>query len=486
MTGITNRELDRLSVPWSQIKQLVYKGRRGWVHCAHVPETADLSACGALEHLDLGSCSSGRGLPGAAAASRSTLTSLRLQTLNSADLAAIAGCTALEQIHLEGAARLGDLMAVCGGLTSLRDLSLRYCDANDLQPPDALNRLTRLALGSFSEASLRRLASLPSLISLDISGKLEDLGPLTTLSGLQHLKLGCCHNLLHNLSPLSSCSALRHLELQDCRCLSSIAPLAACSTLEYLDMGNAWGIRDSMTDFSALHNLPQLQYLGLHGHYGLSSLDQLSALLTLKTLALKSCRGIRELSSLSSLTALRRLELRDCPAAESLNALSSLTTLTCLVLQGRGKEWSLAPLASLSGLLRLHLYGVATDLCSLSHLTRLRHLGLSPPLPSFDHHLDLQPLSSCISLEHLWLGLCRSSADLSPIAKCRELRRVHLAGVEDGRKLMKPLEGMPDLSVAVDPGSNSHVMLHMWDARRGEWEKFAWVSLSESQLWNPT
>ena len=48
---------------------------------------------------------------------------------------------------------------------------------------------------------------------------------------------------------------------------------------------------------------------------------------------------------------------------------------------------------------------------------------------------------------------------------------------------MKPLEGMPDLRVALDPGCNLQVMLHMWDARRGEWDVFAWVSLLEDKVW---
>ena len=46
MKGITTRELDRLSVPWRQIKQLVYKGYRGGRRGTYVPDIADLSACG--------------------------------------------------------------------------------------------------------------------------------------------------------------------------------------------------------------------------------------------------------------------------------------------------------------------------------------------------------------------------------------------------------------------------------------------------------
>ena len=376
-----------------------------------------------------------------------------------------------------GAARPDDLMAVCGGLLGLRNLSLRCCDAHDLQPLEALTRLTHLALSSSSsEACLRRLASLPSLISLDLCGRLEDLSPLTTLSGLQHLKSAIVRSF-STTSPLF-CYAM-HYVISSCRiavtCPASplLQHAAHWSIWNWGNVGASVKLSWTSRPCRGSLNCGIWGFIIIKGSAAWSSCrlfrHWIHSLYTRY-----SCRGIQDLSPLSPLISLWRLEINACPAVESLDALSSLTSLTCLMLAGGGgEEWSLAPpLASLSGLLRLHLYRVDADLIPLSHLTKLRHLGLSSPLPLLHHNLDLQPLSSCISLEHLRLGFWHSSADLSPITKCRELKRVHLPGVEDGCKLMKPLEGMPDLRVALDPGCNLQVMLHMWDARRGEWAKY--------------
>jgi Leucine-rich repeat (LRR) protein len=235
-----------------------------------------------------------------------------------------------------------------------------------------------------------------------------DLSQLTPLTGLRHLHLDAC--TLASSSSLSSFSSLQTLVL-DGR-MDDVGAVQALTGLQRLTLHTRAEADTHMAAglFSALRPLRHLTHLHVTHDY----LSEVPAELgewapRLEDVAFKSCR-LRTVPS--SLTCLKRLELDICPV----DTFSVPTTLTCLrTLLISASFRSIAGLDACTALEFLAVTGTeafATSLPSLRPLTRLCHLDLHE-----SNSADPAALTVVGALQQLtYLNLRHSSWVLRPLA----------------------------------------------------------------------
>jgi hypothetical protein len=108
----------------------------------------------------------------------------------------------------------------------------------------------------FSDADLRKVAGMPDLLRLVLSGtQVSDLAPLSSLTALEELFLRGTR--VSELSPLSGLTALEWLALERTP-VSDLAPLSSLSGLEWLTLRGT-----QVSDLGPLSGLPRLRWIGL-------------------------------------------------------------------------------------------------------------------------------------------------------------------------------------------------------------------------------
>ena len=196
-------------------------------------------------------------------------------------------------------------------LHRLRKLDVLIVGARGIADLDfvrELPQLTHLQLGLLADVT--DLSPLEAQTSLDFLGvdhcpALTDLRVLPPLDGLAGLSLAESF-LTCGLADLVERAARLHtLYLNDSSWVKDIEPLAALP-LKILGM---WGCRE-VTDFSALAQLPGLEFLDLEDT-NIGDLAPIAGLAELRTLWLRKCENITDLAPLASLRKLRQLYLAD-------------------------------------------------------------------------------------------------------------------------------------------------------------------------------
>jgi len=274
---------------------------------------------------------------------------LSSMNLTSADIAPLAGATALQTLTLSQN-KLSDISALAG-LTSLTYLQLAENQITDLSPLKGLTNLRTLYLDKNPITDLTPLYSMQSLTLLSLNGvaltsdQLKDLHDKLPNCSIESDQEAVPAELTMGGQTFST--TVTDLSLVNCN-ITDISDLAYCKDLTSLDLqGN------SITDISALSGLTKLTRLVLWDN------------------------NITDIGPLSSLTALTYLDLDD-NNVKDLTPLQSLTNLTQLWVE-RQTPLTISPIANLTNLTRLGLRNTglkSSDLGYLKGLTKLTELRL--------------------------------------------------------------------------------------------------------------
>ena len=146
---------------------------------------------------------------------------------------------------------------------------------------------------------MRFASSLVKLWTLDLSDcseRLVDVSPLSSLTSLHMLYLGCGDNVgqytqLVDVMPLSSLVALKTVHLVGCG-LIDVSPLSTLISLTSLDM--SWC--HQLSNVSPLSSLTSLTSLNLCRIYKLSDGSSMSSLTSLTSLDLSLCFQLSDVS----------------------------------------------------------------------------------------------------------------------------------------------------------------------------------------------
>jgi len=198
--------------------------------------------------------------------------------------------------------------------------------------------------------------------------------------------------------------------------ITDLTGLEHAHSLTSLDLGGkyigAWGNTNTVSDFSPLAGLTNLQSLNL-SHSSLTDISSLANLTNLTGLGLSS-NNLTDISPLSNLTNLTGLGLSGNDLTD-ISPLSNLTNLDALNL-GDNDLTDISPLANLTGLAVLELGdNDLTDISPLANLTGLGALYLS-----HNNISDVSPLVNLIHLTRLYLSH-NNISDVSPLANLTHL-----------------------------------------------------------------
>ncbi|MCV6593840.1 MAG: leucine-rich repeat domain-containing protein [Silicimonas sp.] len=180
--------------------------------------------------------------------------------LQSVDLAALAQMPHLRKLTLR-AARLANVDGMAG-LARLEQARFHLNETTDFAALSGSKRLKKLeisgSMGQGAVADLSFAAALPELTHLVLAGnEIEDLGPLSGLSGLTYLSLSD-NDTLADLTPLAGLTGLVNLHLAE-TAVADVTALAGLFALRRLDLSHS-----AVRDISPLDGLA-LKFLGLKG-----------------------------------------------------------------------------------------------------------------------------------------------------------------------------------------------------------------------------
>ena len=195
---------------------------------------------------------------------------------------------------------------------------------------------------------------------------------------------------------------------------SAITDLTGMEHAHYLTSLNlggknigAWGNTNTVSDFSPLAGLINLQSLNL-SHSSLTDISSLANLTNLTELVLSS-NDLTDISPLANLTNLDALNLENNDLTD-ISPLANLTGLAVLNLDGNNIS-DISPLANLTGLGALYLGGNnISDISPLANLTHLTRLWISK-----NNISDVSPLANLTNLSGTVSLLDNSISDVSAL-----------------------------------------------------------------------
>jgi len=331
-------------------------------------------------------------------------------------LAVIAQLPSLEQLSIRSCVQVGDEgLAHIAGMVGLKRLSMSATMVSDsgfdhLVGLTALEELEAARLkGKFGGRGLAKLAKLPALHTVDLSGnkKLKDtpLKKLAKMPALRNLDLSSCEAIRKGLGHLGASKTLETLKVTYCKDLdaSSFDGLAASTTLR---QANFTGIK-SIDDTAVGH---------------------LAAIPSIRELNFVNCSvtddGIRALVAHGQISSLKL----GCPpniTAAGIEALSGLASLRVLTLNG-WDELNDAALASLANLIDLEELEFGTSYVTDATIEALQGLTSLRSLVFGTAKITGKGLGKFQSLEVLNVSSClgMTEAGWAEIATLSKLRRM--------------------------------------------------------------
>ena len=259
-------------------------------------------------------------------------------------------CGEIEAVVFEDEAFDALIREQLGKGTHAEILSTELWTVSELTIPAEISNLTDLShfvglkvlnLQDSAAADLSVLASLPSLTSLDISGRslsADDLTAIGSIATLTELHMGNCDAV--SLDALAGLTELTVLEAPENR-ISDISALAAMPSLREVNLSG-----NEIATITPLTASTQLTALDLSDNQ-ISSLGAISANTALTTLNVSSCE-ITDLSPLENKSALTTLDVSSNQITD-VTALRGCTALLDLKLTGN-EITDLSPIAVLTGL----------------------------------------------------------------------------------------------------------------------------------------
>ena len=177
-----------------------------------------------------------------------------------------------------------------------------------------------------------------------------------------------------------------------------------------------------------------LTAMGPGGYAEVTSLAQLEAL-TMAPLSRLVIRvpGLTSIEVLESLPPLSGIEISNCNGVEDYSPLRRSLTLDTLILNRASRLQKLEQLPSLKKVTDLALTGSCLPLGSLTALIREAPMIHRLHLDNCAWVNDVAPLAGLPSLEQLSIKRIRPGTDLSPLARCKNVRVVYVASGQDVR-----------------------------------------------------
>jgi len=198
---------------------------------------------------------------------------------------------------------------------------------------------------------------------------------------------------------------------------SGITDLTGLEYAHYLSTLSLTGNTHTVSDFSPLAGLTNLQSLNLH-YSSLTDISSLIGLTGLEVLGLSS-DTLTDISPVANLTSLDALYLGENDLTD-ISPVANLTGLAVLELGGNDPT-DISPLANLTGLSDLRLAGNnISDVSPLANLTNLTRLVLS-----YNNITDVSPLAGLKNLTVLKLD-SNNITDVSPLAGLKNLTVLEL------------------------------------------------------------
>jgi internalin A len=357
--------------------------------------------------------------------------------LSSADRAAIGTLTAMESLSINDCG-VSDL-SFLSGLSKLTLLQVSDNAVRDLSPLAALTKLKTLYIDNNPVKSLEPLYGLTSLRTLSMKGvdvsasELEalkealpnchiyadtpdaqeteiTLGGRTFSTDVTELNLGGLG--ITDISALTACKDLEKLDLRDNK-IEDISPLVELQSLKWLCIWN-----NEVEDIYPLLSLPELEYFDADGNK-ISDISVLQYLTKLDELWLNN-NPIKSFEPIRGLTELTRLGLAGTGLDDDgLDCLMELTKL---------KELNIKRNEDLSAKKFEELRSVIPD-CAISH----DELRSTIKLGELEFDFDAEEITA----------VGQEISDLSPLAKCKNLRRLTLT--DNKIKDLTPLRGLSTL-----------------------------------------
>ncbi|XP_024196239.2 putative disease resistance protein RGA4 isoform X2 [Rosa chinensis] len=248
------------------------------------------------------------------------------------------GLPSLGQLHIDQCPELSSLPGGLEYCTSIRSLRISMCPK---VPSISIESLST----SLEDLRVSNVDSLPilrggftSLRELTIIYcESPQIGPefsafLQTLVSLEKLKICCCQNL-ETVPSSDKLTSLRSLAIARCDKLTCLPEWLATSSqscsltrLKELTIGYFW---EELDEFPAFQAIPQLESLNIEGWPKLKSLpEQIQHLPSLRHLEIHSFHGVEAIPDwLGNLTSLEDLTIEWC---ESLKYLPSVEAMQCL------------------------------------------------------------------------------------------------------------------------------------------------------------
>ncbi|CAI0417897.1 unnamed protein product [Linum tenue] len=215
--------------------------------------------------------------------------------------------------------------------------------------------LTTLHIDSCSELecfpSLKNLENLTdlSIECCPILKEIHGLGGLKSLRTLSIVQTAC------NLDGLESLHSLTSLKLTGCDALERLPSMASLSKLLDLDISFCDSLTEIQGNVDGFESLYSLKSLTLRCCDALERLPSMGSLSKLLNLYISNCHGLTEIQGLESMEGLVRLHLYDLASIRILPSLSKLGNLERLTVKNAPNLQEIEGLGGLKSLKELHL-----------------------------------------------------------------------------------------------------------------------------------
>jgi len=221
---------------------------------------------------------------------------------------------------------------------------------------------------------------------------------------------------LTDISALSDVPGLQHLSLTDCNSLTDFAPLYDLTKLQSLDIDSS-----SLKDIGFVQNMPDLSWLSIHNTDDLLSIDPLEACNeSLTALFLENTWGLHDFHIVEQLTKLEQLELY-LTYEDTLPSFAGMEQLEILRLYG---AYDLHTVAEAKNLTYLSLEGCnCEDLSFLAQLQNLTNLDLAD---MSGYYVSFDPVLALPKLEVLDISGSTAYADATPLLGIPTLKELYM------------------------------------------------------------
>lgn len=277
-------------------------------------------------------------------------------------------------------------------LTNLKELTLDYCDMEELTIPSTLKKLQSLIIVNAENLETINMAKLDKLGYLIIGKgtKIKDIKSFENLSNLKELSIS---GKIKNLDAIKNNTGLNKLEIYNCK----IEDFSVLSNLKELKEINIY--TSKLTDFSTLSSCPNLETLCL-SKTEMTTLDLNCK--NLKELRISNCAELVDIKGLKG-DSLESLEINYCKKLKDLSPIGKLESLTELTIDDIDGLKNLNEIKGANKLEILHLSNCddLEDLSAILELNNLKTLDITnlrglKNIEVISNHNTLEVLIICI------------------------------------------------------------------------------------------